>query len=213
MAGTTVSSPRGPAIAEPEWRALEAELAGTTGTYLVASGSLPRGVPDDFFARVARTARDRGIRFVLDSSGRGLAGGLAGGGVFLAKPSISELEALVGRRLESAHAIADAARAIVTRGEAEHVAVTMGEAGAMLVDAVGVLARPAIPVAVASAVGAGDSFLAGMIHALCSGRSMAEAFDFGMAAGAAAVMTEGTGLARPEDIHLLADRARTPASR
>jgi 6-phosphofructokinase 2 len=61
----------------------------------------------------------------------------------------------------------------------------------------------ALPVKAASAVGAGDSFVAGMVHAFGKGLSAAEAFRFGMAAGAAAVLTPGTGLARADDINRL----------
>ncbi|MGZ3256360.1 MAG: PfkB family carbohydrate kinase, partial [Croceibacterium sp.] len=55
----------------------------------------------------------------------------------------------------------------------------------------------------ASAVGAGDSFLAAMVHALASGRDAAEAFRFGIAAGAAAVLRPGTDLAAAADIERL----------
>ena len=106
----------GPTVSEDEWTACEALLAQAQCDYLVASGSLPLGVPEDFYARVARMAAGRGIRFVLDSSGAGLAQGLAGGGVFLAKPSIGELQAVTGHDLESEDAIVEAAGAIVGRG-------------------------------------------------------------------------------------------------
>lgn len=190
----------GPEIAADEWRACEARLSEAKCDYLVASGSLPPGVPGDFYARIARMANQRGIPFVLDSSGAGLAEGLAGGGVFLVKPSLGELRALTGQHLSDDEAIAAAARTIVARGQAQHVAVTMGGDGAMLVNAANVLRLPAVQVDALSTVGAGDSFLAAMVHALADGRTPVEAFRFGMAAGAAAVLRPGTGLARADDI-------------
>ena len=193
----------GPTVAEAEWQACLAALGEAPCDYLVASGSLPKGVPDDFFARVAAAANKRGIRFVLDSSGAALAGGLAGGGVFLVKPSLGELRGLTGNELANDDEIAAAASAIVTRGEAQHVAVTMGRDGALLANAAGVLRLPAIPVKTASAVGAGDSFLAAMVHAFADGRDAAGAFRYGMAAGAAAVLTPGSGLAQAADIERL----------
>src|SRR5690606_40464122 len=111
---------------------------------LFRSGSLPRGVPGDFYARVGRQAKEGGIRLVLGSSGAGLAEGLAGGDVFLVKPSIGELRGLTGRELASDEEISEAAQAIVRRGEAEHVAVTMGRDGALLANAAGTLRLPAI---------------------------------------------------------------------
>lgn len=193
----------GPAIADAEWRQCEAALAGAQCDYLVASGSLPRAVPDDFYARIAAAANERGVRFVLDSSGPGLAQGLAGGGVFLVKPSIGELRALTGQELEDEDAIIAAASSIVEKGQARHVAVTMGGDGAILASEDGVIRRPAIPVQAASAVGAGDSCLAAMVYAFAKGCAPGEAFTFGMAAGAAAVLTPGTDLARADDIRRL----------
>lgn len=204
----------GPIVSPTEWQACETLLKEEKCGYFVASGSLPHGVPTDFYARIAAIARRWDIRFVLDSSGEGLAQGLAGGGVFLVKPSLGELRKLTGAALEDDHAVAEAARTIVGRGQAQLVAVTMGRDGAMLVDASGTLRLPAIPVKTSSAVGAGDSFLAGMVYALAEGRTPAEAFRLGQAAGAAAVLTPGTDLARAGDIRrLYADAARVqPAS-
>jgi 6-phosphofructokinase 2 len=202
----------GPTVSESEWQACLEAVNEARCDYLVASGSLPKGVPDDFFARVAAVANERGIRFVLDTSGTALAQGLAGGGVFLVKPSLGEFRALTGQSLPTEEAIAAAAEAIVRRGEAENVAVTMGLDGALLVNKAGIQRMPALQVPTASAVGAGDSFLAAMVYALAAGRNAAEAFGFGIAAGAAAVLRPGTDLAAAADITRLHDAmtARVP---
>ena len=193
----------GPIISAGEWQECEAAVAEISCDYLVASGSLPQGVPNDFYARIGRLAKKRNIRFVLDSSGAGLAHGLEGGGAFLVKPSIGELRALTGKQLQEEEAIIEAAEGIVRRGEAEHVAVTMGHDGAILTNGNGTTRLPALPVEAMSAVGAGDSFLAAMVHAFSAGREPVDALRFGMAAGAAAVLTPGTDLARADDIHRL----------
>lgn len=193
----------GPRLSPDEWQVCLDRVAEARCEYLVASGSLTPGAPDDFYARLAAIANRQGIRFVLDTSGPALAEGLAGGGVFLVKPSIGELRILTGQDLTTDEAIAEAASAIVRRGEAEHVAVTMGHKGALLANASGVLRLPAVPVETASAVGAGDSFLAAMVHAFTIGRDPADAFRLGLAAGAAAVLNPGTDLAHPDDIQRL----------
>ncbi len=202
--------PAGPQIAESEWRECLSLLNHAKHDYLVASGSLPRGVPDDFYARVAAIAKRNGMRFVLDTSGPALAAGLAGGDVFLAKPSLEEFRTLVGKDLAGEDAIAQAAMAVVERGEAKYLAVTMGSKGAVLASRAGPLALPGITVESSSAVGAGDSFLAAMIHALALGRPAEEAFRFGIAAGAAAVLTSGTDLCRAEDVQLLFNQQEDP---
>lgn len=193
----------GPAIAPEEWERCLQAVIGTKCDYLVASGSLPEGVPQDFYARIAKAVGGRGVRLVLDSSGAALAEALSSGGVYLVKPSLGELSGLVGRQLTSDREIADAALAIVQQGKSENVAVTLGSDGALLANASGVMRLSAIAIKAQSAVGAGDSFLAAMVHALATGREMPDAFRFGLAAGAAAAMTKGTDLARAEDIHRL----------
>lgn len=198
--------PQGPAIRSEEWGECLDRLAEADCDYLVASGSLPPGVPDDFYARVGQIAARRGMRLVLDSSGAGLLGGLAGGPVHLVKPSLDELCQIAGRPLAGRAEITDAAMDIVARGQAELVAVTLSEDGAILARPSGALHLPALPIAPCTTVGAGDSFLAAMVFALAGGQDEAEAFRFGIAAGAAALLNPGTSLSQPADIARLLPR-------
>lgn len=190
----------GPDLAEAEWQACLSELRTARCRFLVGSGSLPRGAPDDFYARVGKVAQEIGARFVLDTSGRALRAALAQGGVSLFKPSIGELRQLTGSDLESLDEIRAAADDIVRRGHAEIVTVTMGHRGALLSTAEHSLYLPGLPVKARSAVGAGDSFVAAMVFKLAAGAGAEEAFRFGMAAGTAAVCTPGTELCHPQDI-------------
>lgn len=202
--------PPGPEIAGHEWQSCLDRLSQVKCDVFVASGSLPPGVPEDFYARIAALVVPRGIRMVLDSSGPGLRGGLAGGSIYLVKPSLGELEDFVGRRLEGADSIAEAALAIVSAGHAENVAVTLGHRGALLARAEGPVFLPAVSVETRSAVGAGDSFLAAMVFALSSGEDAVEALRFGMAAGAAAVLRPGADLSLAADIHRLFPQVARP---
>lgn len=195
--------PRGPVIAPGEWQECLTQLQEVQCDYLVASGSLPPGVPEDFYARVVSVMAGRGIPVVLDSSGPGLSGGVAGGGLLLIKPSIGELKQLTGRELNGLDAVAEAAAGIVRSGQATYVAVTMGHEGALLAHAQGTLYVPALDIEVHSAVGAGDSFLAAMIFGLASGWDVEDALRLGVAAGSAAVLSPGSDLAHPEDIRRL----------
>jgi len=199
-------TPAGPHVREAEWQECLDRLAEADCDVLVMSGSLPPGVPDDFYARAARLMRERGREVVLDSSGKALAAGIAEGGLLLVKPSQGELQDYTGRKLEDVEAIGRAAMAIVERGKARLVAVTMGHEGAVLARAKGPVFLPALKIDAASAVGAGDSFVAAMVHALCRGDSELEAFRRGMAAGSAAVLRAGTDLARPADIEGMLER-------
>jgi 6-phosphofructokinase 2 len=196
-------TPQGPTISESEWQHCLEVIRDFQCDIMVLSGSLPPGVPDDFYARVMRMLRPRGVEFVLDSSGPGLAHGLEAGSLLLVKPSLGELQQLVGRQLDSPGEIGKVAMGIVESGKARLVAVTMGHQGAVLARAEGPAFLPALEIPAASAVGAGDSFVAGMVFALCTGRDEPEAFRFGVAAGSAAVLRAGTGLAHPADIERL----------
>ncbi|SIQ17164.1 6-phosphofructokinase [Rhizobium sp. RU35A] len=191
--------PEGPLVSEAEivpiCNLIQTERAG----YVVASGSLPRGAPVDTYARMAQLTAASGGRFVLDASGEPLAAAIAGGGIFLFKPSLSELEKLAGHSLDLPAATAFAGD-LVRRGVVHHVALTLGAEGALLVGPDETFRMPAIEVPVRSAVGAGDSFVGAMVWALSKGESMHEAFRFGVAAGAAAVMSPGTELCRRADI-------------
>jgi 6-phosphofructokinase 2 len=196
-------TPAGPTISPEECGRCLDQLAELECDYFVASGSLPPGISPDFYTRAGKIMRDRGVAFVLDTSGEALKRTLAAGGVHLVKPSAGELRQLVGRDLATAEEIGGAAMEIVRAGQAELVAVTLGHNGAVLARAEGTTFLPAIAIEARSAVGAGDSFLAAMVFALASGRDAIDAFRYGMAGGAASVLNPGTGLAHPEDIERL----------
>jgi 6-phosphofructokinase 2 len=200
--------PEGPLVSEPEWGQCLKHMARVNCDWLVLSGSLPRGVPAWFFARIVEAQKDRNCRILLDTSGPSLRTTLEGGGIFLVKPSRGELEQYAGRLLADDSALLDAARGIACAGQASYVGVTLGHLGAMLVSAEGVLRLPAPEVRVLSAVDAGDSFLGALAHALADGQSVEQAFRLGLAAGTAAVMSPGTGLCEPADIAALLAQIR-----
>lgn len=192
--------PEGPVVHEREWRRCLAALDDFEWDWLVGSGSLPRGVPADFYAQLADLVTRRGGNLVLDTSGEALTRALDHGGLALVKPSQGEFEKYLGRTLSGPAEIGAAAREIVQTGRARRIAVTLGHEGAVLATADRIHALPAPEVKVISASGAGDSFVAGMVHALSRGLSDEEAFRTGVAAGSAAVMTVGTRLCRREDV-------------
>lgn len=201
--------PEGPVIDESELDATLALIERFEGDYIVASGSLPLGLPDDTYSRIGRIAEQKNARFILDTSGEPLRDTLSSCDVFLVKPSLGELEKLTGAKLDEEGAKA-AALQLVKAGHARHVAVSMGRSGAFLANDEGVQRLPATHVKVRSAVGAGDSFVGAMVHALATGITMDLAFRLGIAAGAAAAMTSGTQLCRRTDVETLFSADITP---
>lgn len=181
-------------------------LAGTA-SFLVASGSLPPGISDDFYARLAARAKAQKQRFVLDTSGPALQAALDVG-VYLFKPSLRELEELIGQSLSSEAQWHAAAQEMVKRGQAEVVALSLGEEGALIVTEKESLRAPAVPVQVISTVGAGDNFVAGILWGLFQKKTLEQAFGYGMASAAAAVMNAHTNLCEPAELHRLYEQVR-----
>jgi len=174
---------------------------GSGNDFIVFSGSLPPEVPVDWYGDLLRAAPGN-ARLVVDTKRQALQKALEIG-VYLIKPNIHELEEMLGRDLEGDRAIGDAARELIDRGGAEVVLVSLGRGGALVVTGDGAhrLAAPQVPVR--SKVGAGDSMVGGVISALLNGAPVIEAARHGVAAGAAAVMSEGTDLCRREDVERL----------
>jgi len=169
---------------------------------LVISGGLAPGMPSDFYARLAALAKQQGVRVVLDTNGPALAEALKVG-VYLFKPSLRELCDLTGQALPDEASQIAAAQQLIQQGQAEIVAVSLGAEGAMVVSADECWRARSISVDVQTTIGAGDSFVAGMVWSLSRGDTLLKAFQFGMASGAAALLAPGTSLAQASDVHRL----------
>lgn len=200
-------TPEGPEIREAEWRNCLEVLGVVNCDYFVASGSLARGMPDDFYARVAHTLKRRGGKMVLDTSGPALHHALEEG-AYLVKPSKGELEQLLDKKAGTPAEEEALASELVNRGRTEIVALTLGASGAVLATRDGTLRLASPKVETRSAVGAGDSFVGAMVWALSQGRGLPEAFAYGVAAGAATAMTSGTELCRRQDVERLVAQVR-----
>jgi 6-phosphofructokinase 2 len=122
-----------------------------------------------------------------------------------------EAEALARRPLETRADTADFAQSLIARGVAKKVIVARGADGSVLADAKQRIFAKAPKVQVRSKVGAGDSFVGGYTLALARGQSEAEALAQGVAAAAAAVMSDATELCRAEDVARLLPEAAVSA--
>ena len=176
-------------------------VAAAEADFIVASGSLPLGMREDFYARVAELAQRLGKRMVLDTSGAALK--QAGDGIHLLKPSLRELQDLAGREIGTPFEQEKAAREVIEQGRSEIVVLSLGAEGALLVTAQDCERFVAVPVEARSTVGAGDSMLAGIVLGLTRGLQLREAVRFGLAAGAAALLGSGTELCRRSDVERL----------
>jgi 6-phosphofructokinase 2 len=194
----------GPELQEKEWEQFLRELATLepSADYVVASGSLPPGVPADFYAQIARIGKEKGAKVIIDTSGEELEKALKEG-VYLIKPNVREFRELVGKDIKEESQIKAEARKMVKSGRCEVLVISLGAAGALMVseEFAEHILPPTVPIV--SKVGAGDSMVAGIALSLARGNPLRESVLFGVAAGTAAVMTPGTELCRREDAERL----------
>lgn len=177
------------------------------GDLIVPSGSLPPGVPAGFFAAMNEAIMHRGGRMVLDTSGDALADAAnRRAGLFCLRMDHVEAETLAGRKLNSLAATAEFASELHESGSARLVAIACGADGTILVDGVERWHCAPPEVEVVSAVGAGDSFVAGFVLGLQRMHSPVEACALGVASAASAVTTPDTQLCDGARAHAFVDQ-------
>lgn len=199
----------GASLNEDEFRQLEEKvLQIEEGAILVISGSLPPGVKTGRLVQLIKAAQHNGIRCVVDSSGDALAAALDIGHIELVKPNQKELSALVQRELTQPDDVRKAAQEIVQSGKALRVIVSLGPQGALGVDASGCVQVVPPPVKSQSTVGAGDSMVGAMTLKLAENASLEDMVRFGVAAGSAATVNQGTRLCSLENTRKIYDYLR-----
>jgi 6-phosphofructokinase 2 len=202
----------GPQLSEQEWRACLDALASLKRKprFVVASGSLPPGAPEDFYAQLARCAAALGAKTLVDTSGAALRKAVENG-VYLIKPNLGELRALTDASLDDERSRVDACRRLIAKGGAEIVVLTLSHEGSLLVTRDQAWRAAPVPVKIVSTVGAGDSFLGAMIWAISVGNPLPAAFRCAAAAGAAALLSSGTELSHARDIERLLPEVKVTA--
>jgi 6-phosphofructokinase 2 len=166
--------------------------------YIVISGGLPPGVADDFYVAVIQLSKERGLKVFFDSNGPALRPSLEEG-VYLFKPSLSELNSLSPSPMNGQSEYLFFCRSLIRQKKAEIIALSLGEQGAMLVTEAKAWYAPSIEVQIKTTIGAGDSFVGAMTWSLSQGHNLETAFAYGMAGGAAALLHSGTSLCQPND--------------
>jgi 6-phosphofructokinase 2 len=198
----------------PHWSGKEVKAAlarierlAKNHDYVVATGSLPPGVPEDFYASIARIVKRQGGRMILDTSGPPLRAALDAG-VFLVKPNHIEFRDLAGARNTDWKTMARVGHRLQERGKAEIMIVTRGDLGALAIlpDSAWRLQSPKGKVV--SLVGAGDSLIGAFVLAMARGKSLLEACRLGVAAASAAVEAPGSELASRKDTLHIARRTK-----
>ncbi len=186
----------GPALVEEEISALMAKLDQLqSGDTLVLAGSIPAGLPKNFYGQIAERLQGKGVRLAVDATGELLLSALPYR-PFVIKPNRRELEEAVGRPLYSMMEWTDAAEELQKKG-ARNVLVSLGAEGAFLLDEEGNFYFCSAPeIQAVNTVGAGDSMLAGFLSGWSQGAE--EALRLAVASGTATAGSQD--LATLEDI-------------
>lgn len=193
----------GPELKDSEYALVFEKLSEITDSeFLVASGSLPPNAPKDFYSRVAKIARERNLKFIVDTSGEALCEILKEG-AYLIKPNHEELEELAGKKANNEEEQKNLLREVLEKYSIEIIVLSLGPKGAILATKEHLTHYPAPKVEFISSIGAGDSMVAGIVCSLSRGNNLEDAVLFGLACGSATIKSPGTKLLTREDaIHL-----------
>ncbi|MBE6906410.1 1-phosphofructokinase [Marasmitruncus massiliensis] len=165
------------------------------------SGSMPKGVPADFYGLLVELARRAGKPVLLDSSGEALRAALSAYPTFI-KPNADEICQLLGKTVSSRQEVIAAARQLHDGG-VDTVAVSLGRDGVLVVSGEGVYRGITPNVPVVNTVGCGDSMVAGFAVGLARGMALPERIRYAVAISTANALTQETGSFRGEDLEAL----------
>ncbi len=206
---TTLNS-KGPDISGDEWNQLitDCKELGRGARWAALGGSLPPGVPDEAFQILGELFHEAGVRVVLDADGIAQKHGLLAKPDFI-KPNAAEAARLLGRKVESdLEAVEAVLQLYKDLGGGDKIAtISRGKDGAVMASQGGVWVGRSPKILSTSTIGSGDSMIAGILWALDTGKSPDDALRWGLAAGAATAMTDGSGIARLPMIEDLYDEA------
>lgn len=187
-------------LLKDEWMACLSAIENLKNVdYIVASGSLPPGVPMNVYAQLSKIAKKINAKFVVDTSGEALKEAVDEG-VFLLKPNLEELGYLLGIENIEIDNIEKAAKELILKNNCEIIVISLGKDGAMLVTKNETHTVKPPKVDVKSTVGAGDSMVAGLIYSLSKNNNLKNSLMFGIACGTAATMNKGTELCKISDV-------------
>ena len=173
---------------------------------LMLGGSVPPGVPADWYGQWIRRGRALGLPVLLDTSGETLAR-CAPAGPTVVKPNLDELAELAGRPLSSRADAVQAARELLNWG-IDLVVATLGADGAVAITGKETIYLPPLPVRPVNCAGAGDAMMAGLACAYARGWPMEQGLRLAVAAATAVVITPGTAECRREDVERFLPQVR-----
>lgn len=191
----------GPKMTESEWQeCLDYVLSlEPIPSYVVVSGALPPGVPSTFISQLANQLKDTHALLIVDTSGEALQQA-ANNKVYLLKPNLREFAKLLNRKQINDHELEACCKEFMEKGLCEVLILSLGEKGAVFATSDEIKRIVAPKVKAKSKIGAGDSMVGGIIFGLVNDYRLFDSAILGVAAGTAAVLTDGTELCRKDNV-------------
>lgn len=188
----------GPPLKESELEKIEAAVAASLekAGWLMLCGSVPPGVPPDFYGKLIRLAQERRVKTMLDTDGEALARGVEAGPTVV-KPNHQEAERLLGRALITRAHFVDAVTRIKAMGP-ESVLLSLGSRGAIAADGHRMVEALAPRTEAVSPIGAGDAMAAAYVWAVVKKKVFPDAVRWAVAEGTASAMLPGMDSAAME---------------
>lgn len=173
---------------------------------LVASGSLAKGIPKDYYYKIGNLCNEKNVKFILDSSGESLKLGLKCK-PYLIKPNVEELENLSGKKIRNIDDIIYIAKDILNIG-VKNVCVSLGKDGMVLINN-NIVYKVEIPsVEVVNTVGSGDSSVAGFSLGILNGYNLIDTLKLSNACGMSNAMSISTGNINLNDVNKFIDNIK-----
>ena len=166
--------------------------------YAVLAGSIPPGVKSNIYAELIDEANKAGVKVILDTTGERLSEGIKAK-PFAIKPNIHELEEVIGKKLKNSSELLEELREM-TKSGIELVTVSMGADGAIFMKGNVAYKAGTLPVEVKSAVGCGDSVVAGIVYSLLSGFDLKKTAMISAAAGGITATKDGTNMCTADEV-------------
>lgn len=173
---------------------------------VTASGSLPMGLPANYYNGLVTRAREKGVKFLLDTSGESLKSVIEAKPYFI-KPNYEELEVITGNKVNSLQDIHQALDLLYAKG-IPFCVISMGKEGSMAMVNGQKFCVTFPAVQVVNTVGSGDSFVAGVAVSLTRGYSVEETLAFASACGTANALEHQTGFVQSERVAQLKEQVK-----
>lgn len=176
------------------------------GDWWVLAGSLPPGIPENYYSRMINLIQNKKARVIFDTSGKALVKGCQAQ-PFMIKPNDFELQELSGMPVDNLEQIMTAAKSLQAKG-ITIIVVSLGKEGALLLSSKEYFFAKTPPIKESNPIGAGDSMVGGMVWAMLKKYQLADILRWGVACGAAAASLSGTAVGSQKYVKNLASQTK-----